>query len=187
VENQISDEELRRLVIIAKKLEDEYGPKNSNDPWVGSPFAWIRTRPSRQVGKIGEELVACWCKQIGLEVRKPKEKKAEADLVIEGRRVEVKFSTLWEANVYKFQQLRDQEYDYVICLGVSPFDAHCWIIPKNKALRKATGQHTGSQAQDTRWLTIDPKSPPKWLKTYGGTLIEAKKILQNWRAHAAGE
>ena len=27
-------------------------------PWEGSPFAWIKTRPSRQVGTIGEKLVA---------------------------------------------------------------------------------------------------------------------------------
>ena len=29
--------------------------------WAGSPFGWIKTRPSRQVGAIGEKLVRHWC------------------------------------------------------------------------------------------------------------------------------
>ena len=31
---------------------------------------------------------------------------------------------------YKFQQLRDQNYEFAICLGISPFSAHCWVLPK---------------------------------------------------------
>ncbi|MGB9722592.1 MAG: hypothetical protein ACPL7G_01655 [Chloroflexia bacterium] len=78
-----------------------------DNAWANSPFAWIRDCPSRQVGKIGERLVAGWCVSKGLEVigcRDP-----QADLLIEGHRVEVKFSTFWESGVYVFQQIRDQD------------------------------------------------------------------------------
>jgi hypothetical protein len=36
--------------------------------WQGSPFAWIKTRPSRQIGAIGESLVAGWAATRGLDV-----------------------------------------------------------------------------------------------------------------------
>ena len=38
---------------------------------------------------------------------------------------------LWQTGTYKFQQIRNQNYRFVVCLGISPHDAHCWIIPKN--------------------------------------------------------
>ena len=44
--------------------------------------------------------------------------------------MEIKFSTLWKSGVYKFQQIRDQEYDAMVLLGISPFSAACWIVPK---------------------------------------------------------
>ncbi|MDA8399734.1 MAG: hypothetical protein M0008_06755 [Actinomycetota bacterium] len=45
--------------------------------------------------------------------------------------MEIKVSTLWQSGVYKFQQIRDQEYDYLLYLGVPPFDAHAWLLPKS--------------------------------------------------------
>jgi hypothetical protein len=81
---------------------------------------------------------------------------SDADRVVEGKRVEVKFSTLWKNPPYKFQQLRDQNYDLAICLGVSPFNAHCWAISKATILHewKTTGnvvpQHGARAGSDTR-------------------------------------
>lgn len=51
--------------------------------------------------------------------------------IIAGRRVEIKFSTLWESGLYTFQKIRDQNYEFVVCLRISPFDAHCWVISKS--------------------------------------------------------
>ena len=99
------------------------------DPWSASPFEWIRARPSRQVGKIGEQLVAGWSAAKGFDVIRSPD--AEADRVIAGKRVEIKFSTLWKSGVFKFQQFRDQRYAFAICLGLAPFDARCWAISKD--------------------------------------------------------
>jgi hypothetical protein len=46
-------------------------------------------------------------------------------MLINGHRVEIKFSTLWQEGIYNFQQIRDQNYEYAVCLGISPFEAHC--------------------------------------------------------------
>jgi len=101
---QLVDPEVQLLASIAATLKADYVREGSADPWAGSPFAWIRTRPSRQVGKIGEQLVSGWCAAKGLDVVASHD--SQADRVIAGRRVEIKFSTLWESGSYTFQQLR---------------------------------------------------------------------------------
>ena len=123
----LADPDLRLLAAISATLMSDYITPE-NDPWSGSPFAWIKTRPSRQVGSIGEQLVAGWCAAKGLDVTRTGD--TEADRVIAGRRVEIKFSTLWESGDYVFQQIRDQRYDIALLLGLSPFEASCWVVPK---------------------------------------------------------
>jgi len=178
----ISDPDVRMLAAIAATLKADYVHENSEDPWYGSPFAWIRSCPSRQVGKIGEQLVAGWCAAKGLDVARCPD--SQADRIIAEKRVEIKFSTLWRSGVYKFQQIRDQDYDYLICLGISPFDAHGWVVPKDILLKYVIGhtpQHTGKRGTDTFWLTIGPSNPPQWLQPYGGELARAYDVIRKWR------
>ncbi len=67
------------------------------------------------------------CAAKGLAVERSRD--SEADRVIAGVRVEIKFSTLWrDRGGYTFQQLRDQNYEVAVFLGISPFDAHCWVV-----------------------------------------------------------
>lgn len=124
---RIADAEVNLLASIAATLESEYSTDEA-DPWAGSPFEWIKGRPSRQVGAIGEKLVAGWCAAKDFDVVRSPD--SDADRIIHGYRVEVKFSTLWKGGGYKFQQVRDQRYEYLFCLGVAPFDANAWLIPK---------------------------------------------------------
>jgi hypothetical protein len=180
--NRITDPDVLRLASLASTLKGDYVREGASDPWAGSPFAWIRTRSSRQRGKVGEQLVAGWCAAKGLDVVATGD--VEADRVIAGRRVEVKFSTLWESGVYKFQQIRDQNYDFVLCLGVSPFNAHCWVISKGTLREHVIGhtpQHRGKRGTDTFWLSFKPSDPPGWLVSCGGRLAEAYTILKTWR------
>lgn len=170
----IEDTEVQCLARIATAIKRDYIHEDA--AWADSPFAWIRTRPSRQIGKIGEQLVAGWCTSKGMSVVKCRD--SEADLIIEGHRVEIKFSTLWETGYYVFQQFRDQNYEFAICLGISPLEAHCWVIPKLVILQKATPQHTGKEGEETFWLHISAKDPPAWLSEYGGNLQQALEILR---------
>lgn len=180
---EINDPDVLMLASIAGTFKGDYIRKGADDPWAGSPFAWIRTRPSRQVGKIGEQLVAGWCAAKGLDVTSSGD--SEADRVIAGQRVEIKFSTLWESGVYKFQQLRDQNYKFAVCLGISPFDAHCWVIPKEVLREHVIGhtpQHTGRAGTDTFWLSFDASNPPEWLGPHGGRLADAYEVMRKWQA-----
>lgn len=168
----IDDPDVQVLAGIAGTLQEDYVPKGA-DPWEGSPFAWILARPSRTKGAIGEQLVAGWCAAKGVDVTRSAN--SDADRIIHGHRVEIKFSTLWKTGVYKFQQIRDQEYDHLFCLGISPFSAHAWLIPKpllHDHVIGHTGQHTGAAGTDTAWLSIPAGHPHAWMMPYGGTLAK---------------
>lgn len=181
--NQITDPDVLILASCAATLQADYAGEDKE--WAGSPFAWIKTRPSRQIGVIGEKLVAGWLATKGFDVVRSPD--SQADRIINGQRAEVKFSTLWKGGFYKFQQLRDQNYKFAVCLGVSPFDAHCWILPKTAIMdewgkREAgsglVSQHGGAEGSDTAWLTVTPTQIPKWLHACGGKLSDAAKCIE---------
>lgn len=187
----IHDPDVRRLADMATELKREY--VEADGVWAGSPFAWIKAQPSsRRRGKIGEQLVERWCVQHGLRVEGVRD--TQADTKVQDHRVEVKSSTRWETGIYKFQQIRDQDYAFLICLGLSPTSAHCWIIPKAVVFSKdvlfvyVTPQHGGKKKgkytyddkneYDTYWFRVDPGEPDEWLAPYGGTLAAASQVLK---------
>ncbi len=158
---------------IKKDIEKDFSG------WESSPFEWILKLPTGSKGKLGKLLVYQWCAVKGLSLDKSPD--SEADMLINGHRVEVKFSTLWKVGIYKFQQIRNQNYEYSVCLGISPFEAHCWVINKsllNKHVIGHLGQHTGSKGQETAWLTVKPNNPLPWLVSCGGTLDLAFQVLK---------
>ena len=178
MENSETSDEFNLLAYAASYIKPEFEKKSSL--WQGSPFEWILSLPSGSKGKLGKRLVNQWCAIKGLSIDSSPD--SQADMLINGHRVEIKFSTLWEVNIYKFQQIRDQNYEYAVCLGISPFEAHCWVVSK-KILREYVighlGQHTGSKGQETAWFAVNPQSPPNWMLPCGGTLEHAYKVLKS--------
>jgi len=178
----IQDAEVSLLAALAESLRKDY-VEDEESAWASSPFGWIKTRPSRQVGVIGEKLVAGWCAAHDFNVLRSPD--SDADRVVEGVRTEIKFSTLWRQGFYKFQQIRDQRYDLLVCLGVSPLNAHCWVFRKDEIVPRIgkveclVPQHGGSAGTDTAWLSINPSKPPAWLLPYGGTLAGALERLRS--------
>jgi hypothetical protein len=182
----ITDPEVAALAMISTTLAAEYSAEDLI--WTGSPFAWIKSRPSRQIGTIGERLVAGWLAAKDFDVARSPD--SDADRLVNGHRAEVKFSTLWQAGFFKFQQLRDQNYEFAVCLGISPFDAQCWVIPKSEIRsrwlramdtgREVEGiqpQHGGSDGRDTAWLTVIASAPHPWLAGFGGSLAQAAATI----------
>lgn len=178
--HHLKNVDVELIASIAAGLKGEY--QAGDIAWKNSPFEWIKKRPSRQVGKIGEQLVAGWCAAKGLNVTRSKN--SDADRVIEGLRVEIKFSTLWAGGSYKFQQIRDQEYDVLLCIGVSPFDAHVWIMNKSDIpFDRLVHQHGGGRGRDTWWISVDPENPPAWLAKKRGGFGEMERFF---KAHGKG-
>ena len=149
--------------------------------WEDSPFEWVITLPAATKGKLGAQLIGQWCGLKGLTINKSPD--SQADILINGHRAEVKFSTLWQTGIYKFQQIRDQNYEYIICLGISPHSVHCWVIDKKTLLEKVIGhmgQHTGKDSKETSWLQINPNSIQDWLTDFGGNLSDAFNVLKKF-------
>lgn len=174
---KINDPEVQLLATLSATLEADY-VSDPEDPWVGSPFAWILKQPSRTKGAIAEKLVAGWCATKGFDVVRSRH--SDADRIVEGHRLEIKFSTMWKNGIYKFQQIREQDYDHCFCLGVSPFDARAWLLPKS-VLREHVighmGQHTGASGGDTAWLSFACDKPLPWMEPYGGRLSEVAGLI----------
>lgn len=169
-----------QLANISNAYEKVAAPPSA--AWKGSPFEWILSIPSRSKGAYGEKLVQELFRLNGFDVKRPKSG-SDHDRVINGHRIEIKMSTLWTKNgQYTFQQIRDQEYDYLVCLGLSPSEAHGWLIPKSEVHVGRDGvshQHGGEAGRDTLWLNFRAKSPPAWLSDYGGSLESLLSSLEN--------
>lgn len=182
MERMIRDPEVAYLAALAGTLQADYVGEKETAMWSGSPFYWIKSRPSRQIGSIGEALAAGWAASKGFDVQKPLN--SDHDRRIAGLKVEIKFSTLWTDNqIYKFQQLRDQDYDYALLLGVSPFDAQAWFVPKAELSYNRppalVPQHGGAAGRDTRWLSFAAVTPPVWLGEFGGRLSRVRELIKS--------
>jgi len=149
------------------------------DVWEASPFAWIKKEPSRRVGAIGEALVKAWAHHEGIRVSAASD--SGHDCVLDGARIEVKFSTLWAGGDFVFQQIRDQSYEIAALLGIKPQSVQLWFVPKAILWNNAAGQHTGAEALDTKWLRFKANNPPAWLAHHGGRLSTAKAALEEAR------
>lgn len=153
---------------------------NDDRAWKESPFAWVKGGiTSRQKGKIGEEIVSFFLRENGFDVVSSPD--SEADLVVDGKRVEVKFSTLWSGGMYTFQQLRNQNYDLVFCLGISPGTAHAWVMKKADIVwDELRNQHGGAAGSDTWWISFTPPDTPhSWMVPQDGDLT---KVCDHLRA-----
>jgi len=170
----IDDPDLARFVHVTNAVSKEYAA--NMEVWSGSPFAWILTLPSRAKGAAAEKIVDGWLTANGFEVRRSGQ--TGCDRTVNGMKLEIKFSTLWKSGGYVFQQLRDQDYVSVFCLGISPARVHAWIIPKAIAWKHATPQHGGSLGKDTRWFGFQADSPPEWMSEYGGSLADVLAVLK---------
>jgi hypothetical protein len=169
--------EFENLSRAAESIKEEFNQDRSI--WLGSPFEWVLTLPSGAKGKLGKRLVYQWCALQGLAVDRSPD--SEADMLVNGHRAEIKFSTLWTAGFYKFQQIRDQNYEFMICLGISPNEAHCWVLSKNILMDNVIGhlgQHTGAAGQETAWFEVRLNAIQPWLSDTGGNLATALTKLR---------
>jgi hypothetical protein len=176
---KIKDAETQLMANIAATLEQEYVVKRE-EVWKESPFEWLLKLPSRQRGKVGEQLVAGWAAARNFNVERSPD--SDADKIIEGKRIEIKLSTLWENGVYTFQQLRNQDYEYLLCLGISPWVVHAWLMKKEEIpFDTLSHQHGGNRGNDTWWISFKADNPPVWIQKHGGTLYKIRQTMNKWR------
>jgi site-specific DNA-methyltransferase (adenine-specific) len=165
--------EFEMLAATASYLKEDLQEKS--DLWKNSPFEWLLRIPARQKGALGGRLVAAWCASKGLPT--DRSKGSSENLIINGNKLAIKFSTLWNNGKYNFQQIRKDDADYVLCFGISPTEAHCWVLERDYAISHAKSQHKLEY-----WISFNPKNLPEWLNGCGGSLDEAYQVLKNLKA-----
>ena len=167
------------LEAISEDLSLHYFEERSK-AWADSPFQWLQTVPSGTKGKAGKEMVEKLFRQQGISV--VKSPGSGSDLLVAGKRVGIKFSTLWKNGGYKFQQVRDQDYEILVCLGLSPHNAHAWIAKKSEIVwGDIRNQHRGVRGRDTWWIQFEPPHCPHgWMHPTNGDLSRFLQILPEY-------
>lgn len=148
------------------------------NPWKESPLDWVKTLSSGSFGALSKTLVTNLCRNRGFDVSKSPS--PQADRLLEGFRIQIKSSRMWEEGIYKFQQIRDQEYDFLFCLGISPLDVHAWALPKevlDDHVIGHSGQHLGAGARDTFWISFKVGQEYAWMRPYGGSLADFYRAI----------
>ena len=148
--------------------------------WEDSPFNWIRAEASGTKGKIGRELACSILEGLDLTVEL-----TGTCISANGNSMRVKLSLEWGKGAFKFQQIRDEPFEYVFCLGLYPQSVYGWLAPREDLIVEGTWQerdgltpqHGGVTGTDTYWLSIDPASPPAWLSAYGGNITTFEAVL----------
>lgn len=143
-----------------------------NDLWKGSPFEWLLQLSPRKKAKLGRQMTTRWLVRNGVSFDLGGD--SNEALRIKGWRIAVKFSVVDKKGIYRFQQIRADDCDYALCLGISPFEAHCWLFSREDILRH------GARRRKTEYgLLINPKVPPAWAQKCGGTLESAVRLIKN--------
>jgi len=166
---------------LAIEMLEQY-PEDTR--WINSPYKIFHIHKSKVAGSIAEKFTQKLLKSLGVEDVLPRAKTTKEcpasshDFRIGSKRIELKMSTEWQgAGTFRFQQIRDQAYDFCIFLGVTPVSLYLWCIPKRIAWQNCKGQHGGKSAKETKFVDFIPQDPPEWLKPYGGLLTS--DVIEN--------
>lgn len=148
--------------------------KAKPDLWRGSPFAPLRTLKPIPKSNTVREMLAMWFAHNGV-VATVKTIAGNATLILPDKQLAmVKVSTLWSEGFYRFQQIKDWDYQVALLLGISPQTIHLWIIPREEIVTRSIPQH----GVGSRMLNVRPDKLPAWMSSYGGTLLQARTVLR---------
>lgn len=178
--NSASQKDYDDIVAFALSFEEKrHKGKPEFSQWEDSPVKFIHTLPPATKGSLGRKIAEFWAQNNGYEARIEYVDKQHY-VLIDGCRFQVKMSTPWDTGTYRFQQIRDTDFDCGFFIGVSAHDIHVWIIPKevlDTHVIGSLGQHTGQDASDTWWLEVNVNAVPAWLEEYGAQLSDSKRII----------
>lgn len=127
--------------------------------WEGSKFQSFRNIPSpKSKGAQGERMVQQVMEALGHRVERPTS--SEHDRIIDGWKTEIKVSTTWNETLdnWTWQQIREQDYDRIIFVGINPNDVSIWWATKEDLRQFVLGrdemrQHAGKDGgQELYWI-----------------------------------
>jgi len=165
-----------KLVEITNSLKPNY-PESA--AWADSPFNWIRSLPPNNKWSIARIAICGLFQRYGITASTYR-----YQIRVNGNGLLQRIALMWETSEIKYQNIRDINFDFVICLALYPHSAYGWLIPKCEIWADGvirtdnlgiTSQHKGADA----WVHINPENPQPWLRKYGGTIDEMIKVAQH--------
>lgn len=147
------------LDLILSKLSNDW----NNSIWKGSKFEKLYVQSSKRKGTIGEEMTKAILSDIGLVIGTRTNSDHDFSITYNKKvyKIENKLSLTWgnEISKFKWQQIRDQDYDFIFFIGVNPNDHKVWWATKQDLKTYIIGndkyrQHGGKNGkQDIYWIT----------------------------------
>ena len=120
--------------------------------WEGSSFRSFKAGSPTVTGSMFERLVSAW---LALQsVRVSPRTDSGHDRRVNGRKVEIKGATICPSGAFIFNQIRDQDYDYAVLLGLLPHRACMWVEEKGELRRLGRNQHASEET--TKMLSVRP-------------------------------
>ena len=172
IPNMSHDNKFQRVIEIAESLKDGKTQQEEQKIaiWAGSQLAWTRSLAAGTKGKLGRQLVIELCRDEGLTAIQRR-----FLVYVENKAVSVKCSVLGLEGNYFFENVKEDGYQFLFCLGISPHDVHAWVIPSEK-LQEAKHQH----GKADQWMIVAPNNPPELFRECGpsGEIDEALKALR---------
>jgi|SRR6185437_2686750 len=150
--------------------------------WEGSPFNWVRNKSAPTKGKVGREFAASLVEAAGFQVMR-----SGMALTANGKALRVKLSLMGEGGTLMFEQIKNDDFDYLLCIGLYPENSYGWLIPKEEMLVNGilqereglSGQHIGDADPSDFWITdLNASQPFTWLQPYGGTTAALIPVIQ---------
>ena len=145
--------------------------------WTGSPLESFRRVANTNRGDIGEEFVYRYLKQFAIPVSQSESRVKEWDLMIAGKRFELKTASEDVGGAFQFNHIRlDRNYQYLLCLGIRPAAImfRAWrkgAVSEGEAgrlVRMAEGQSVTYKLTKKPTHMMDIEDLPKWV---GDTLM----------------
>ena len=141
--------------------------KVDNATWLTSPFLWLRMLGPSPTGAAGESIVKHWLSSKGF-VPVDKRLNSGHDCVVQGLKIEIKVGTQWKGSGdFGWFQIRDQDYDVLLLVGIEPFAVSIYAPPKELAWEHAEQQQGGNQGPGCRKIQWRGAEVPEWIKPYG--------------------
>jgi hypothetical protein len=147
-----------------------------------SIFLPLKELSSRKKGKYFENIFKEWAKGCGLLVEKAQS--SNHDCIIEGKKVEIKGSFLWDGNTFKWQQIRThQDYDILILMSIYPDRIEIHGCSKKESI-----ENLEIKDQNGNWIyqqhggknkSVDTVHPVLWFSTDNPNKIGWIQTIEN--------
>ncbi len=141
-----------------------------------SPFHWMQQKTNGSRGQAAATMVATLAAKNGYAVTPGGKRELAQSFSVAAGVVKVKLCMIGTNNSCIFQQIQDEQYDFLAMLGLGrgpSNDADLWICTKEIAFQNAGIQHDNG----SRWVTFQRAAPPTWLASHGGPIADAAKTL----------